>query len=243
MPSAIVAILLAPFGLQWLAFWVMEQGISWILLIAAWVAGFDHAISLIPQPPDWVLPTFVVLCLCFILMRSSLRYLAPLGLVVVLWGWQDAHRPDVLITDNGRMVGLVLDGQRSLSRDRGNGFSAEGWVENDGLVFDQEILANLFPYDPDDFEIGYGDMKVGYLWESETPQVKLDMLCDAYDILIAPKAAIYPNGDCAFWNTRVLQRTGSIAIWHEGGVTKLKTARQQTGARLWTDYRVRRRYQ
>ncbi len=242
MPCAIIAAVLYPLGLDWVAFWGMEQGISWILYVANWVAGFENAISLVPQGSDYALPLFVLSALGFVLMKSRLRFLCLIGIVLAFAMWASLDRPAVLITENGRMVGVLQGERRALNRDRGNGFASESWLENDGQVFDQEKLAGLFTRDRDEFALGPKGQQVFYLWDKHVHVEKLNQLCEDHVALIAPKTKLFPNGDCAFWNERSFRRTGSIAIWFEEKL-KIKTARQQIGARLWSDYWVRQKFQ
>jgi competence protein ComEC len=50
-------------------------------------------------------------------------------------------RPDVLISDTGRLVGVLTGEGRALSRARGDGFVAGVWLENDGDGATQEVAA------------------------------------------------------------------------------------------------------
>jgi competence protein ComEC len=50
-------------------------------------------------------------------------------------------RPDVLISDTGRLVGVLTEEGRALSRARGDGFVAGVWLENDGDGATQEDAA------------------------------------------------------------------------------------------------------
>ena len=83
MPFAIIAAILAPFGLDWMGFWVMEQGINWILMVAHWVGGFENAVSLVPQAPSAALPLIVSACLLAVLLRGYARLVALPGVRTV----------------------------------------------------------------------------------------------------------------------------------------------------------------
>ena len=68
MPAAVLAVCLAPFDLAWIGFWIMEQGLTWILFVAQSAASQPGAVSHV------VTPAPVVLAL-----------LALGGLLIILW--------------------------------------------------------------------------------------------------------------------------------------------------------------
>jgi competence protein ComEC len=51
MPAAVLAAVLAPFGLHWIGLWLMRPGIEWIIFVAHWVASLGGAASFVPSPP------------------------------------------------------------------------------------------------------------------------------------------------------------------------------------------------
>ena len=46
--------------------------------------------------------------------------------------WSGTERSDVLISDTGTLVGVMTPQGRALSKERGAGFAARNWLENDG---------------------------------------------------------------------------------------------------------------
>ena len=46
--------------------------------------------------------------------------------------WAGHERPDILIADSGRLFGIRTEAGRVLSSDKGNGFAAESWLQDDG---------------------------------------------------------------------------------------------------------------
>ena len=241
MPFAIIAALTYPIGLDWLGFWVMEQGINWILRVAEWVAGFKNAVSLVPQAPPFALPLIVICCLMAVLQRRIGRVTVLPGILAALWLWAQSERPLLLVTENGRMVGVQTEKGRALNRNRGNGFAATNWSENDGLPFDQEKQAALFEGDPDSFVHTIDGIEIYYVWDGKLKDTDLAAFCSKYDIVISPKSEDYPNGDCQFWNQYQLHRDGALAFKSSDGL-RIETARQIAGARLWTDYKIRKAF-
>ncbi len=131
MPSAVIAGVLAPFGLSGLGLALMEQGTRWILWVAHWVSGLDGAVRGVMQPRTWALPVLSLGALWLILWpgRARIAGLLPMALALALWS---APRPPVLVAPAGALVGVLDGGTRSLSKPRGAGFAARLWLEQDG---------------------------------------------------------------------------------------------------------------
>ena len=242
MPFAVLAAVLFPLGLHGFALWGMGQGIAAILTVAAWVSGLGGAVSLVPQAPPYSLMVFVMGAVLIILLRDRTRWVAaPLIITsVILWG--QGNRPDVLVTGNGRLVGVMIDGKRALNRKRGNGFAARSWLENDGLLFDQEKNAALFDAPNDDrFVQTVGDDRIFYLWGKKLDPLELDDLCREYDVLIAPQWDERVEGKCAFWGKRRLLYDGSLSFEAGKEGLQIKTARDEGGERFWNSYRLRKK--
>ncbi|MCX7287953.1 MAG: ComEC/Rec2 family competence protein [Rhodobacterales bacterium] len=138
MPAGAVAALLAPIGLAGLPLWVMEQGARWILFVAHWIAGLEGAVTPIPEPGPWVLPLFTLGTIWAILWRGQVRIVGLLPVVVAFLMWGMAERPMLLISGDGKLVGLDGPEGRVLSAPSGGGFAARGWLENDGDLAEQK---------------------------------------------------------------------------------------------------------
>ncbi len=63
MPAAVLAALLSPFGLGWVAIKIMGPPIHWIIGVAQYVSSMEGAIGHVPQPP-WALcpPSRLAVC-------------------------------------------------------------------------------------------------------------------------------------------------------------------------------------
>jgi len=187
MPCAVLAAVLWPFGLQGLALWGMGKGITMILAMAEFVSGLGGAVSLVVQAQPFALMAFVLGAVWVILTRDRVRFMAMPLLAISAFLWMQSDRPDVLVTANGRLVGVLGADTRALNRKRGNGFAARSWVENDGYAFDQQASAAVFPAKNDDrfmHRIGAGTLF--YLWGKKLNVDELDDLCRQYSVLIAP---------------------------------------------------------
>jgi competence protein ComEC len=239
MPSAVLAGLLSLVGLQALPFWVMGLGIEWILAVAEFVSSLDGAISYVPSADQPVLPLIALGALLLMLWRGRLRLL---GLLLVVAGfaiWFQTQRPDLLITDNGRMIGFMRDGDRALNREKGNGFAANSWLENDGDSQSQFAAAQRYTGPVDDMEFLLSDRRVAYVWSKDIGSPGLQQRCARTDLLIAPQWPDKISGRCLTIDMKTLQAQGAIAVYLAKGGLKIESVRQTAGARLWNS-KIRR---
>jgi competence protein ComEC len=233
MPAGAVAALLGPLGLAWLPLWVMEQGARWVLFVAHWVAGLEGAVSAVPAPGPWPLPLFTLGAIWLILWRGRVRWagLAPVALSAVLWA--GAERPALLISSDGRLLGLMGPEGRALSAARGGGFAAETWLENDGDLVAQDVAAA---------RSGFTGMKgerwfqigglTGVALSGKGAADKLEAVCSTGALVIlAERARDVPEG-CRLIDQRVLEATGALAIRAEGDALVFTATRDR--ARLWS---------
>ncbi|MGB3277748.1 MAG: ComEC/Rec2 family competence protein, partial [Pseudorhodobacter sp.] len=141
MPAAVLAGLLAPFGLEGPALWAMGKGTEWILAVAQTVAGWDGAVRFVPSPSGLVLPIMALGALWVILWRGPVRFAGVVPVVLAFGLWALAERPPVLISGDGKLVGVVTASGRALSAPKGAGFTARQWLENDGDIVAQAKAA------------------------------------------------------------------------------------------------------
>ena len=66
-------------------------------------------------------------------------------IAVGLWG--STQRPEILIADQGRLIGVLSDQGRALSMIKGKGFVADVWMENDGMKLDRRDALIVSQYD------------------------------------------------------------------------------------------------
>lgn len=236
MPAALFAIVLAPFGLSAPAFWVMNKGIGWILWIAKEISGWPNAVSQVIDTGGIVLPLITLGAVLTILLS---RWAKGIGVVTASLGfffWSQAERPEILVSDDGRLVGVLKDGQRALNRKRGSGFAANSWLENDGSAFGQGDAKWLAGFDDDEFTIFMDKFRVAYLWDRKASATEIDDACDKADLLLAPVwKGTTPTG-CTLLALDDFRKLGAFSITSENGELKIETARQRTGTRLWNSH-------
>ncbi|MFK5996477.1 MAG: ComEC/Rec2 family competence protein [Rhodobacterales bacterium] len=240
MPSAVLAGLLAPLGLDGLPFWMMGKGLDWILAVAHFVAGLDGSVRPIPKGANPVLPLLGSGAVWFIIWRGHLRWLGAVLCVAAFGLWAETKRPDILISDRGRLVGVMQHGVRALNRVRGHGFAARVWLENDGDKADQVEAANRWQGAVDAFVVDLGRVRFGYIWPKKTTPQKLESYCAQSDILVTPNVQQALTGGCLQISQKYLKYNGSVAIFLDAQGPRIKTARQVTGARLWNAWWLRK---
>ncbi len=215
MAAGAVAALLAPFGLAAPALWVMEQSATWILAVAHWISNLEGAVTPIVAPSPSVLPLITLGGIWLLVWAGRLRLLGLPIIAVALGFWATAPRPDLLISADGRLVGLMAAQGRALSAPTGAGFAAESWLQNDGDLAVQADAAGRAgfsgPKGARVFEIGGIS---GVVLTGKAALLAYDKACAQHDLVIIP-AAIDPaglaDGPCIRIDRKVLDKTGSMS--------------------------------
>lgn len=232
MPAAVVGVLAAPFGLDWLPFRLAGLGMDYVIAVARLVAGFGGAVTGVPAGPPVSLALLMLGGIFFVLWLGRGRW-AGLGLAgvgLVLWA---AHgRPDVVIADDGRLFGFRTAAGRVLSG-TGNGFAAEAWLREDGDLASPEEA-----YDRGKLQ------RVKHRIRADVPGVGTVLyvgaskaeggLCETAAVLIAPNWAEAPAGHCLFVGKERLRRDGALAIRLTKAGLRVEGARSASRGRPWT---------
>ncbi|WP_323778014.1 ComEC/Rec2 family competence protein [Leisingera sp.] len=232
IPAAVLALCLAPFGLEMAGLTVMQWGLDWILAVAGGVSGFDGALSHVPAPGGWVLPLFAAGMLFAVIWQGRLRLAGLLPAACAMLMWSAAERPVVLIADSGGLIGVMAPEGRALSRAKGQGFTAKIWLENDGDPAGQIAAAARWTDQAGALPVWEGP---GFRLLHAPGKRKLAQInkCKDIDIIISTVTAQTP-GNCLLLTPEVMRQTGSIAVTATGG---LQTSRGVSGQRLWTGWR------
>jgi competence protein ComEC len=233
MPAGAMAALLAPFGLSAAPLWVMEAGSAWILGVAHWVAGMEGAVTGIISPPASALPLITLGMLWVILWQGRWRIVGVVPVIVALWVWSEAPRPALLVARDGSLIGAMGPDGRVLSQDRGAGFAARSWLENDGDLATADDAAGRagFSGPPGAREIMLGSVRIVVL-TGKVGLAQLGTACVRADLTIL--AALLPEAPmgCRVMDQTLLARTGPLAFWPEG--EGLRVEPTETGSRRWS---------
>ncbi|MFC7703500.1 ComEC/Rec2 family competence protein [Plastorhodobacter daqingensis] len=233
IPAAVLAALLAPFGLAAVPLSAMELGTGWILGVAAWVAGLDGAVRAVPAPPDVVLPLLALGALWLALWPGRARWggVGVMGAALLLWPM--AERPALLIAPGGGLVGVMTPEGRALSKPRGDGFVARSWLERDGDLATPEAAHARWPG-----QITLAGWEVYHLTGRGAADRAAEA-CRPGRLVILSAAWPHGDGNCWMVDARVLERTGTLALSQGPEGLRMRSARAAAGQRLWSDGRYR----
>ena len=227
MPLLFVGLILMPIGLEALPLMVAGWGIEWILEVARRVAELPGAVQPIPAPGWHVLPVLGL----GMAMLGAARGWRTQGIAVTLIAvsavlWSRSPRPEILISDDARLVGVMTPAGRWLSRDTGVGFVAESWLENDGDPATQ-VEAAMRPN------------SVAGLPNIHVARGKRDLpaavdACGRGDWLVSPNPVAEPPTGCTVFDPETMGGAGAIAVTYDAtGALSITTAKDIQGARPW----------
>jgi len=134
MPGVVLSLVLMPFGLQQLGYFLLEKGVEWMLAAAGWVTSLPGSTLLQPAPTPWgmALSGLGLMWLCLIRARICL-----LGLPIIAAGVATMllhHVPDVFINGDGRQVmARTENGQYTMLKGQARAFAAQAWLRSEGL--------------------------------------------------------------------------------------------------------------
>lgn len=237
MPAAVVAVCLAPLGLSQVGFVPMAWGLRWILGVADRVANLDGSVSHVRAPDPAVLPLIALAGLIVVLWQGRLRWS---GLVVGLLAamlWAQTERPALLIAESGGLIGVLGPEGRDLNKARGDGFSAEIWLENDGAPVTQDAAFARGGMETQDriSRAMLGGQQVLHMTGARNLAALTD--CGGADILVTNQEVA--GRSCTIVDINALRRDGAVAGHVVDGALVLETARARTGDRLWNTPELR----
>ncbi len=136
MPLALVSLLAMPLGLEHWTLAAMGWGIDGVLAVAKWVQGLPGATYMAPAGPGWVLGVIVAGGLWLCLWRGRIRYFGVLPILIAVAGWLATDIPDILVSNDGRTIGIRTERGELVLPFGGRGFTVESWRRTVGLAPD-----------------------------------------------------------------------------------------------------------
>jgi competence protein ComEC len=136
MPAGLLGLAAMPFGFDGLFWAIMGVGIDWMILVTQWVAALPGAVGRMAAFGIGPLIAASAGIILLGLLRTPLRWSgAVVLLIAVLWAVR-APQPDILISADGRNVGVRgQDGRLHLVRAARNGskdsFLVKEWLAAD----------------------------------------------------------------------------------------------------------------
>ena len=238
MPAGVLALLLMPFGLEWIPLGVMESGLDAMLWVAHWVASWPGATQSVAAWPALSLMLMVAGGLWLALWLSPWRWLGVVSVVAGTAVLPFATAPDVLIASDGDNVAVRdAGGKLNLLSGRRGRFDAEIWLRRDG---DSRAVADVAR---DRDEGAFVCDSAGCLASVRGRRTLLvartgEALaedCGRATVVVDLARGWHPacNGPTLVVTRRMLQKEGAIAIrLDRDGVTWTSVARER-GARPW----------
>lgn len=127
MPFAVIAAIAMPFNLDGPFLYVMGWGLTMMIEISVWFSERS------PIDAVGLIPIFSVLAITVALvfatmMTTRIRLLAIPFAVAGVVTLPAAQTPDILVSEDGRLVGVVLENERlAINRARPNAFTIDNW--------------------------------------------------------------------------------------------------------------------
>ncbi|MEO0633505.1 MAG: ComEC/Rec2 family competence protein [Pseudomonadota bacterium] len=225
IPSAVLALLLSPFGAEGLGLSLMGLGLQWILWVADTVAGLPGAQRFVAGPHGAVLPLITFGALFAMLWQGRARLVGVAPVLAGLALWQVDTRPDILVAEQGTLVGVLTAQGRVLSRERGAGFVARNWLENDGDGRTQESAAAAWS----------DDAMVAHVQGKRAAAAYQGC---AGKMLVVANTALPASELCLLLTPDLLRETGAVAIHAGREGYRIVTARDLSGDRLWSQWKT-----
>lgn len=232
IPAAVLGVLLMPFGLESIGLTVMGLGLDWILSVAEVIARWPGAVRPVMTPGPSVLPLLSVGTVFLILWQNRLRVLGLIPVACAMGLWLQSERPDILVAEQGQLVGVMGHHGRALSRAKGAGFIAGVWLENDGQGLEQAEAASLWD------TLGLPIQHI----HGKRNAARFKGCSEGALIISSADLPDQPTDKtCTVLDAEYLAHTGSLAITRDpNGAWHIEKARDRSGARLWNDPSLRK---
>ncbi|PKB25535.1 competence protein ComEC [Novosphingobium kunmingense] len=246
MPLIALALLFDTLGLGAPLWWLAGKSLELLLALAHWTASFPGAVTLLPAMGGGALALFVLGGLWLALWRDRVRLLglAPAILGAVLLSATEA--PDVLVSGDGRHVGITGEGRDLLVlRDSRSDFARDNLSELAGMNGEVRLIAD---WPGGECNADFCALRLdrsGRAWDLLIARGKdyvderaLAAVCDRVDVVIA--ARYLPRSCRPRWikaDRRLLDRSGGLAIDLDDA--NIRTVAQGQGQHGWWNPQAR----
>ena len=130
MPAGLLALVLMPFGLEQAALVPMGWGIEAILWIGRTVSSWPSATLAVPAMPAWGLAVLSLGLAWLGIWRSRLRLLGSVPILAGLLSPLAAPPPDVLVSNDARLIAIRSGGYWTQSRPGASKFVLAAWQDH-----------------------------------------------------------------------------------------------------------------
>jgi competence protein ComEC len=242
MPAGVVALLLMPFGLEWLPLQFMDWGLALMLDTAHWIASWPGAAIGVQAFSVEALLLMSLGLLWMACWHMTWRWLGlvPVSIGLIMAGF--SRQPDMFISKTGGNVAVrAADGRLSFASARRARFDAEMWLRADG---DTRDVSEALAREASAFDCSTGvciappqGVRAGIaLAHNDGGR---DMACAQAEIVISPKTMTSGEklqgcgvGKLVFTGAS-LQQTGAVSIRFEADGPHVQTVTRTRGERPW----------
>jgi competence protein ComEC len=235
MPAAVFGVLASFFGLDGPIWFLMGQGVGFMLAVAAWVAQLPGAVRMVPSFGAGALILMALGLMWLTLWQSQLRWF---GLVFALAGVAlalTARQPDVVIDARGQALAYRgADGALHALNPRGDYFTLAQWLAGDADARSPRSLER-----PQDARCDRGGC-VGRLADGRMIALVQERATLAEDCARSAIVVtrLYVRGACPqpalVLDGAYFDASGATRIFIEGGEMRLTAARSAQKDRPWS---------
>lgn len=244
MPAGFLALLLMPVGLDGPAFWLMGEGIKFVVFWAEFVTSLPAAHFNVPSISDHALGIITIggLWLCF--WQKSIRLL---GVIIILagivWSLIDVDYPDLVVEGNGKLFAIRTEtGEYAFSDRRRARYSRDIWQRLLGMPDKAMIIMEI---QKDDQRTNcsenactynkYGRKMVVFTGTTIL-ETEIENYCNDADVVVILHSADNPckNTGAVFVGANELSQSGSHVVYITNTGVSVKTVKEERGKRPWT---------
>src|SRR3982074_170615 len=132
MPAGLLGLVAMPFGFDGVFWWLMGIGIDWMIAVTQWVAALPGAVGRMAAFGIGPLIAASIGIVLLGLLRTPLRWSGAVVLLVAMVWAIRVPQPDILISADGRNVGVRgQDGRLHLMRAAKDAFLVKEWLAAD----------------------------------------------------------------------------------------------------------------
>lgn len=240
MPLIALALLFDLAGMGAPFWWLAGKSLELLLALAHWTAGIPGAVTLLPAMGRGAFALFVAGGLWLALWRGKVRLwgLAPaaLGLILLL----TLRTPDLLISGDGRHVGITGEGEQLLVLRAGRSdYTRQNLAEVAGMSGDAMLLSDWPGARCNEDFCALALKRGARNWQlligkssDMVPERELAAACERVDLVISDRYV--PRSCRPRWlkvDRRLLDRTGGMTIDLANG--KVRTVAEDEGQHGW----------
>lgn len=237
MPAGLLGLITLPFGFDRPFWWLMGEGIEWVIVVAAWVASLPGAVGRIPAFGTGTLligtAGLVVMCL----FRSPLRWTGlALGALCIVAAWA-TPRPDIFVSADAGMAAVRdAGGVLRVIASRRDAFVLREWLAADGdaRADKDESLTSGTRCDPAGCVARLPDGRAVAL--SLTADAMVED-CEVAAFVVTARAAP-PACVATIVDRNGARAEGAISARWTGGSFAVDSARPKSYERPWTPVRA-----